>query len=481
MESLVRSRPIPLFLALWTLLGAASASIHATTFDPFRVADLPPERVYAASPDTRADLSLAQVPMLATLAGVVGEVDAPALVLLRRALGEPFPNSTPRESRTTGVLILIRGDQSERVEFFITPDGDTGVRCTDRPDRPAWSINPGALDATGAPWWRVGWTPNLAEPGERITIEGSSAAASTTTLDAATVRRIFRSRYPALTRRLADERFHLRIPNGHDASTPAGLIVWVSPTADGRPPPALDPASDELGLIAVGADRAGNDRTLTDRFQLILDAVETARRRHLIDDRRIYIAGLSGGGRVAAILQCTMPDLFAGAMPIVGLDSYHAAPTGSGGRNPTRWPASFGKPVPPVFRLAREHRIGAITGEMDVNHPEMIARARLMADDGLQVRLEIVPGMGHAMPDAARIAETLRWVDEPRREAVAAGVAEARRRLEDIPRYADAGDPEIRAALIGVIRAGPWSDPAWEAAERLGYSRRSYLSPDPSP
>lgn len=482
MESLVRSRPTLLLLSLLSVFAPAPSPAHAATSDPFRVADLPPERVYAASPDSRADAASAEVPMLATLIGVVGEVDAPALVRLRRALGDPLP--VPPDSRTTGVLILVRGDLSERVEFFTAPSGATGVRCPDRPDRPAWSIDPGALDATGAPWWRIGWTPQQTVPGERITINGTEAAASPIKLDAATARRIFRARYPPLTGRLAEERFHLRIPAGHDASAPAGLLVWVSPTADGRPPPALDAAADGLGLITVGADRAGNERSLTDRLQLVLDAVETARRRHLIDDERIYIAGLSGGGRVASILQCTMPELFAGAMPIVGLDSYHAAPTGNGGRSETRWPASFGKPVPPVFRLTRERRIGAITGEMDLNHTEMTARTRLMTEDGLQVRLDVVPGMGHAMPDAGRIAETLSWVDEPRRETIAAGVAEARRLLGAFPPHADASDPEIRAALIAVIRAGPWSDPAWEAAERLGYSRTAFVSPaasDPPP
>jgi hypothetical protein len=103
-----------------------------------------------------------------------------------------------------------------------------------------------------------------------------------------------------------------------------------------------------------------------------------------------------------------------------------------------------------------------------------------MTEDGLQVRLEIVPGMGHAMPDAGRLADMVRWVDEPRRGAIEAGTAEARRLLDAIPEDADANDSEVLAALIGVIRAGPWSEPAWEAAERLGFSRRGFVNPDAS-
>jgi predicted esterase len=476
-ESLLRERWILCLLAALSMIPTRAG---AGGDDPFRVADLPPERVYAASPETRANAAVAGIPMLGVLAGVAGEIEPAALIRLRRAIGGPLPGGVPPGSKITGILLLVRDDRAERVEFFMTPDGASGVRCPDRPDQPTWSIDPDPLDAIGAPWWRVGWAPDRAEPGERLSVDGSDAAASPVTLDGATVRRVFRAHYPALSRRIADERFHLRIPAGHDASRPAGVLVWVSPTDDGRPPPVLEVAADGLGLIAVGADQAGNQRELTDRLQLVLDAVETVRRRHLIDDQRIYLVGMSGGGRVAAILQCAMPDLFAGSVPIVGLGSYHAAPTGSGGRNDTRWPATFGKPVPPVFRLARERRIGAITGEMDFNQPEMSARARLMTEDGLQVRLEIVPGMGHAMPDAGRLADMVRWVDEPRRGAIEAGTAEARRLLDAIPEDADANDSEVLAALIGVIRAGPWSEPAWEAAERLGFSRRGFVNPDAS-
>jgi len=170
-----------------------------------------------------------------------------------------------------------------------------------------------------------------------------------------------------------------------------------------------------------------------------------------------------------------MPDLFAGAVPIVGLDSYHDAPTG---RGTTRWPARFGKPLPAVFKVLETRRIAAITGDMDFNEPEMRIRTDLMKQDGIDIRLDTVPGMAHTLADAARFRDALRWVDEPRREQIQRGGAEAMALLAKVP-PGPATDPAVRAALIEVIRAGPWSDAAWAAAERLGHSRERFVSPSP--
>jgi dienelactone hydrolase len=269
-----------------------------------------------------------------------------------------------------------------------------------------------------------------------------------------------------------DESFHVRVPTNHDRSRPAGVLVWISPTDDGRLPPVLERGVDELGLIAVGAEMAGNTRPLTDRLQLMLDAVETARRRFLIDEERVYVAGMSGGGRCAAMLQCALPEVFAGTVPIVGIDTYHHVPTGHGD---ARWAARFGKPPPPVFHLLKSRRIAPITGDLDFNDTETRARAGLLAEDGLTVRVEIVPGMGHTLPPPDTFARVLSWVDQPRRDALAAAEAEAARLLAAVP-SGPPTDHATHAALEAVAAAAPWSAPAWEAAERLGYSRAAFLT-----
>jgi predicted esterase len=249
------------------------------------------------------------------------------------------------------------------------------------------------------------------------------------------------------------------------------VLAWISPTPDGRLPPVFEPVLDELGFIAVSADSAGNDRPLTDRLQLVLDGIETVRRSWLIDPVRTYVSGFSGGGRCAAILQLALPDVFCGAVPVGGVDSHHNAPTG---RGDSFWPARLGKPLANDMRSLRDRRIGVIVGELDVNRAEAAVRVDLMKADGIPARLDVMPGLGHALPPAPGFAESLRWVDEPPREARKAAVDEASKRLGRVE-----PDPDERAALIGVVRTAPWSDPAWTAAERLGYSRERFLNGHP--
>ena len=75
-------------------------------------------------------------------------------------------------------------------------------------------------------------------------------------------------------------------------------------------------ALDELGLIAVGVERAGNRRVFSERAQLMLDVIETARRRFHVDPRRIYMTGMSGGGRVTSAFSVCFPDVIRGSVPI---------------------------------------------------------------------------------------------------------------------------------------------------------------------
>lgn len=448
----------------------------AAADDPFRVQGRPPESVVAALPaaDARAIPVTAEAPMLARLSGVLARVDPPALVALRRGLGRTLDPAELESAAHRADLHLSLGDNHARLELLELPGGLRAVRQTPPDGDRAWLIQSAAVEACNIDWWLAGWTPAAAEPGERLRFDGTAHPAPLT-LDARTTRRVFRANYPRLTRDLAEETIHLRLPDPYDPTVPAGVLVWISPIADGRLPPLYERALDELGFIAVGADDAGNERELTDRYQLMLDALETARRSFLIDEDRVYVSGMSGGGRSAAILQCTMPETFAGAVPIVGLDSYHDAPTG---RGTSRWPARFGKPIPAVFKVLETRRIAAITGDMDFNEPEMRIRTDLMKQDGINIRLDTVPGMAHTLADADRFRDALRWVDEPRRDQIQRGAAEAMALLAKVP-PGPATDPAVRGALVEVIRAGPWSDAAWAAAERLGHRRDAFVTPDP--
>ncbi len=445
-------------------LAAAHAIAESRPTDPFRVADKPPARVHAARSAEPIPPDIARSPMLAALSGHLEDLDTQDLVTLRRALGNvPAPAALPG-SRTLAVLHMSRGASSARAEVLHLADDRYAVRALDDPGADPRLLADAPVESLGIHRWSATPTQPL-QPNARASFDGN-ADPSPVTLDRATRRRLFRANYPELTRNLADETIHIRTPRTFDPNEPHGILVWVSPSPDGRIPPMLEPALDELNLLAVGASNAGNRRELSDRLQLMLDAIETARRRMTTDESRIYVTGMSGGARCASILQIAMPGTFAGAVPIVGLDSYHLVPTGNGS---TRWPARLGRPPAKAFAALKERRIRAITGDQDFNEPEMSRRARMMQKDGINIQLDVIEGMAHAMPTPERFAEALRWVDEPRRQAIAQAARAARDALDAID--PDATPQRRREALIEVTRIAPWSDPAWEAATQLGFEK----------
>ena len=314
------------------------------------------------------------------------------------------------------------------------------------------------------------WTVDLAPRGRSFEL-ARPYVASATRMDRTTMkRRLYRGinvMVDDADRDLAASTMHVRLPPDYDPRQPAGLVVWASPSPDGRIPGVLDAGLDELGFVAIGMDDAGNDRDVPDKFQLAFDAVSTASSKFHVDRERVYIAGLSGGGKVSSILCICFPEIFAGAIPIVGLGT-HATLDASFGDH--RQPY-YARPARRTLDLARQRPIAAISGPPDYNHPEIAERAaRLVAEGFARVHYFEHSDMGHTMPTPERFTEALRYVDEPHstardaavKSAVATLAAYEANRDDALP--LDDGD---REALVGITRTAPWSKPAWRALELL--------------
>jgi predicted esterase len=206
---------------------------------------------------------------------------------------------------------------------------------------------------------------------------------------------------------------------------------------------------------------------VTNREQLALDAVETASHRFLIDPRRVYITGLSGGGRVSSIMQACFPDVFMGAIPIAGMSSYQHVPNGLG----QFWRAAYARPGSDTFRVFKGRRMAGITGERDGNAREMRNATNIMRRDGLNVKLFDYPDMAHELPTPERFLDALKWIDEPAVEAMKAEKLAAAKAWDTYKtRFPDetATDEAARRLLVKVTEAAPWTPQAWRAAEILG-------------
>lgn len=439
--------------------------------------DTRPERVVACVSAQPPPAEVPSTPMLRRLAGVLDVFEGPRLAELTRSNPRnPPPIGRPPDAQTLCFLHLSAGARAKVVEVSRDP---TGMLVGE--EQGAFDIRPpraelnqaradklfaacpaylGGFDDSASPDPR-GRAFELPQPytSHRLFMDRETMGDRVAAGD--------RWRHDPCDRDLAKETFHARLPLGYSPRRPAGVLVWVDPTDAGRIPEALHAAADELNLICIGAAGAGNRQPIVRRFQLALDGAATASRRWHTDPARVYITGMSGGGRVASIMLGCFPDVFTGAVPIVGLSVYKPVPKGTG----AYWRPEYARSA--LFPLFKTRRLCSITGDRDFNQPEMIQATRLLERDGVPARLLDVPGLGHEMPAPETFLEALRWVDEP--ALLAAQVAETQAQSlldEHAPKDGAPLSPNARAALERVTAINPWGIAAWKAAETLNADRR---------
>lgn len=409
---------------------------------------------------------LAGIEMLRERLGGVASLDSRSVSSINR-LSRVLEGHAPLSD--TGLFIHFAGDAEPVTMALFTRAETVIIQSVDDPAR-AWSVRREAFDRLGIPLEVPASSPaggfNPTGTPLEMTIP-TPHTESDLVLDTRTVRSRIKNNFPSLTREVGGETFHVRLPARFDPDTPAGVLVCISPTPSGRIHPSFAQACDQLGLIAIGVDNNGNNRPITDRLQNHLDSIETLAGHARIDRDRIYLTGMSGGGRCSSILLLSFPERFAGAVPIVGLDTYHNAPTGKPNQH---WPRALGKPAGTYLRLLRDRRIRSITGTADFNEPEMVIRTELMQRDGLDATIDVIEGMAHTYPTGEQFRDALLWVDEPQRAAMEKALSDARATLERTE-GADTDAPAVRRQLIQIMQLLPHSDEAWQAAARLGYPR----------
>ena len=476
-----------LLFILLLVAGPLGAAPPRTTL--FSVGDLPATRgVVTAHWATPPSGEVPSSDMLRTLTGVGVELGPRQIRDLERALSDR--TRVPPDVRVVESLWTVHlwnGSAKARVEIGRVEEGWILASRDEREARleqvpfehlsQQWG-NP-RPDPTTLGIARRSAAPDHAidDPAEREpTLLRPQPRASPVRLDAPELSKRFArggvSPFEApLTRDIDGESFNLYIPPDAKPNRPLGLLVWINPTESPEPPSVVTEAAGALGLAVIPPAHAGNDRPVVDRLQLALDAVQTATNSVWIDADRVYIAGMSGGGRLASMLWAGAPDVFTGALGIVGLNSHHQIPTGKG----TVWPPSHRLPAGDLARRLRPHPIAAITGPRDFNFVESRQRITQLKREGFEARLFDLPRLAHEMPDAGTIRDALIWIDRPVQQQRSEAGARADTILDRIP-------PEVlenpesplseqhRRALVRVTELAPWTEPAWFAAERLGYT-----------
>jgi hypothetical protein len=412
-------------------------------------------------------------PMALRLHGVIG-------VWRGRELGDLL-SASPREARPIGdppnaeslcVLHLSDGAQvRKRVEVVRTEDGTIVGRELDAGEN--GEIDVVELDRVkmaallrGLDQYRGGFdAADVTDPVGEVFLFTGTKMPGWFTFDAPTIEERVASpsiRVEASLRFLYEAAFQVRLPSGYDPRRPAGLVVWISPTEEGRIPESFFAALDELYLIAIGPDECGNDRIPGDRFQLVFDAMATATRAYHVDARRVYVTGFSGGGRMASMIHGAFADVVSGSVPIGGANAYKHVPMGTG----KYWPAGYRRPDGEIFSQFRRQRMACVTGDNDFNYENVQGVVGVLRGDRVDAKVWDVEGLAHELPPAGEFLGAMRWVDEPYQQMRDDEVAEARDQMETYrTRFGD-GPVENegqRRVLMQVMERGAWSDAAWEA------------------
>ena len=217
---------------------------------------------------------------------------------------------------------------------------------------------------------------------------------------------------------LAGERFSLYVPR-EAPSQGYSLLVFISPYEDAQIPLDWISPLDRHGMIFVTAAHSGNSANVFDRREplALLGAVNVVN-RYAIDPRRIYVAGFSGGSRVAERLAMAYPELFRGALLLAGSD-----PAGDGHL-----------PLPPADIFARFQESGRLvyaTGSRDTYHTaeDMVSRQSMATWCVFDVAGHSIPALDHELPNASTVDRLLDELDAAR-SPDAAKLAECRARLD---------------------------------------------------
>ena len=195
----------------------------------------------------------------------------------------------------------------------------------------------------------------------------------------------------ALDRTLpADRVIHYRVRE--PAGAARGVFVYVSPTDSGELPADWVDVIDREQLLYVAADGYGNSRLTAERMLAALGADRLARQMGVKDPRR-YIAGMSGGGRIASQVITHFPQVFSGAICIAGADYF--------------------LPQDEAQRAAvGARRLVMITGSRDFNQREIQLVSRRYQQSGVsKLLLMDLPGFAHQLPDAAQLSQALAFLD----------------------------------------------------------------------
>ena len=193
------------------------------------------------------------------------------------------------------------------------------------------------------------------------------------------------------------------VPDSYDGNTPFGIYIHISPSNKGISPSlSWKELMETFQLIYISPNKTQNATPSWRRIALAMDSLATAKSQFNIEEDRVFIGGLSGGGHIAMMCQMIYPEFFQGAIS-------HAAQSYLPSKK------HFGHF--PGLRLTdaqstprKEKKWVVISGNKDSNYKEILKTSMAWEDAGFKYKFFDIKGMKHQNAPGSALEQALHWI-----------------------------------------------------------------------
>lgn len=213
----------------------------------------------------------------------------------------------------------------------------------------------------------------------------------------------------------SSEHFFVHVPAGYSDQGAYGLVVFVDAgDEENGEPEGWQPVLDGRKLLYIAPQNAGNDQDVDRRMGLAVMAAQEMRKHYRIDPRRVYVAGFSGGARMADWLGFYQFDVFHGTIQNCGADFYVHVPQVVASSQLDTGGHPYGTIDADAEEVAgaRTVHFALITGSNDFRRGNIVDIYNGgFAQYGFQAKLFDVPGMSHDAADPVTLSAVLDFID----------------------------------------------------------------------
>jgi esterase/lipase superfamily enzyme len=209
------------------------------------------------------------------------------------------------------------------------------------------------------------------------------------------------------------ETFLIYLPKNH--AGPYAVLGWTNPGDQLAIPKKFEPLFEELGIVAITAERCGNKQVSERRAGLLVSGILALDECVRVNRERVVLSGLSGGGRLSALGCFVHPEFFRGAVSWCGGNFYKDYPDLEK-EDSVYYGIAKTHNIPDavtaknVSDARRKIRFVMVTGEKDFNYKDSHYIEAAMKKDRFDVQLIDEPGLGHTVGSVESMRRALDYV-----------------------------------------------------------------------